>query len=116
MLLTKDDIFIQETYSPPAGEKDISLFPRIFGGDTNVLYNYFRGFGFKAEKRERNGVVKWEISCKMADCWGQEFYLRAPLTTAKVLEAFNKPGRISEQMYRSMIKIMFEKVQERDFR
>ena len=49
-MFKKEDLFVHEMYSPPAGEKEIFIFPRIFGG--TEYYTFFRKIILNAKKTE----------------------------------------------------------------
>lgn len=55
-MFTKDDIYVHEVYSPPAGEKEIFIFPRLFGGED--IWSFLKTFRCRAEKRKDIWYVK----------------------------------------------------------
>ena len=117
MMFTKDDIAIDETYSPSNGhDKDIYIFPRLKGG--NAYWNFFRSFSCHAEKDEE-GV--WHVTmshsknCAWRDqivgvWWDQRsrvwFETTDRISISTILKFINDSEK-SERFYRHLVKECF---------
>ena len=106
-MLTKDEIFVRETYTPPQGEKDIYLFPRIFGGDTHDKYDFYTKFNLKADRTTKRGRLFWEITVRMdSEYYGRNLgSIESPLTTDKILKLLNNQF---SSLYKDVIVSLFK--------
>lgn len=96
-MFTKEDLYIHEVYNPPAGEKEIFIFPRIFGGKD--YWSTFRTFKCRASKI-RDG---WEVKTPGYLPW---FSTSDKMSVYTVLRFINNPIK-SAVLYRDLIHHCF---------
>ncbi len=97
-MFTKEDFFVHEVYNPPAGEKDIFIFP-----GSKDYWEADKTLKLKADKPTAwNGDATWTISVFATTL----FKTGSPMSVHKVVKFFNE-GKERHRAYKILIEELF---------
>lgn len=102
-MFTKDDVYVHEVYSPPAGEKEVFLFPRALGGTDYWTFN--KQFKLKADRRTVHNGYEWTLFHNFVY---KLFSTQDRFTIFHVVNFLNKPSEKRKELFRALIDNVFK--------